>query len=96
MTVASITFAAVGGNIPAIRIDDAVTEVVTPSGSNQVTTAATTADRVIIRIAADVALYVSVGTAPNATSDPGRFLLPAGAVEYVAAGSEKKAAVILA
>ncbi len=46
------------------------------------------------RITTDTQIYVSFGTAPNATSDAERFLIPAGSVEYFYVKDGDKAAVV--
>jgi hypothetical protein len=73
-----------------------VTEIITPSGSNQATTATALDGRSLCRIATDTAIYVAVGSAPNATSDSHRFLVPSGSVEYVRLGVGAKVAVATA
>ncbi len=71
-------------------------EAVTPSGSNQTTTAAasSTLGTHICRVATDTAVYVSFGSTPNAGSDTRRFFVPAGAVEYFTVNASEKGAVI--
>jgi len=56
-------------------------QVITSSGSNQVSTAAATATgQAVVVASSGGAVYVSIGAAPNATSDARRRVVPAGAV----------------
>jgi hypothetical protein len=48
----------------------------------------------VCRVATDTAVYVSFGTAPNATSDAGRVFMPAGVTEYFRVGAGYKGAVV--
>ncbi|MFT3731455.1 MAG: hypothetical protein QM780_08540 [Hyphomicrobium sp.] len=48
------------------------------------------------RVATDTQIYVSFGSAPNASTDTERFLIPAGAVEYFYVKDGDKAAVVTA
>lgn len=83
-------------SVSAVIADDTVSETKVPSGSNGTTTAAATASRNVCRVATDTAVYVSFGAAPNATSDAGRFFLPAGAIEYYVIDSGWIGAVVTA
>ena len=94
MSIASVSFGSVGGQTPAMSASDVVSEVFTTSGSSQATASATTASKPVVRIASDVALYVSFGAAPDAANDAGRFYFPAGALEYFIAGTGQKVALI--
>jgi hypothetical protein len=96
MAIASVTFGAVGGQVQAMSASDVVSEVFTTSASTQATAAATTANKPVVRIASDVALYVSIGAAPNAEEDAGRFYFPAGALEYFITGPGQKVALVAA
>jgi len=96
MSVASVSFGAVGGQIQAISGGDMVSEVFTSFASSQSTSATTTANKPVVRISADIALYVSFGTAPNATSDTNRFYFPAGGTEFFIIGSDLKVALVSA
>lgn len=94
MTIASITFAATAGTVSAIQSRGAVTEVFTTSGVNQTTTAEATADRPIVRIATDTAIFASFGAAPNAGTDETKVFIPANSIEYLAITPGDKAAII--
>ena len=94
MGVASVGFGAVGGQIQAIGGGDMVCQIFTTSASSQSTTATTTANKPVVRLSSDVALYVSFGTAPNATSDTNRFYFPAGGTEYFIIGADLKVALV--
>ncbi len=97
MTITSITFGSINGDNQALWVGGGISEILTPTGSNQATTnASAEPNRRVIRIATDVALYISLGAAPNATSDAIRFYLPAGAVEYYPVAPGIKAAIVLA
>lgn len=94
MAIASFTFCAVSGLPPAAHVGGATVEEETISGANAATTAAATASQGYCRVAVDTDCYVSFGTAPDASSDSVRFLMPAGSVEYFHVASGSKAAVV--
>ena len=94
MGIASVSFGAVGSQIPAVSGGDMVSQIFTTSASNQTTTATTTTNKPVVRISCDVALYVSFGASPNATSDANRFYFPAGGTEYYIIGSDNKVALV--
>jgi hypothetical protein len=87
---------------PAMLRTPAGCEDITPAGTSTTTTK--TADsshfsgdhQPCCRVATDTQVYVSFGTAPNATNDAERFLIPAGAVEYFYVKDGDKAAVVTA
>ena len=86
-------FMTVEGMFPAGYGLTAVTETITSSASNQATTADSNAHNVC-RVATDTDVYVSFGTAPDATSDSNRFLMPANSVEYFRVALDTKGAVV--
>ena len=96
MTIASVSFGAVGGIVQAMSSSDVTSEIITPSGSSQQSTGSSSQDKPIVRVASDVALYVSFGTSPNATNDATRFYFPAGSTEYFVVGSGMKVALVTA
>lgn len=82
---------------PALIASSCTCESKTPSGSNQVTTMAASAKLTrspICRISTDVAIYVSFGASPNATSDAIRFHMPASSTEYFYVEPGDKAAIV--
>lgn len=86
-----------GGVLPIIRPSLSTSETLTPSGSNQSTTATAGAGQTICRITTDTNIYVEVGASPDATSDAGgRALVMAGQTEYFAVSLGHKAAVVTA
>lgn len=88
-----------GGQVPAIHAGTLSSETVTPTSSNQQTTAVAPSGTApsMCRVSTDIAVYVAFGTNPNALSGTGtRALLPAGCVDYFAVTPGDKAAVVLA
>jgi hypothetical protein len=72
-------------------------ETITESGSNQQTTATAPAGMdVVCRVVASVAVYVSFGTAPNASTDTNKVYMPANAIEYFRVIEGWKAAAVTA
>jgi hypothetical protein len=74
-----------------------VSENITPSASNQQTTATapTGISELMCRVSADTAVYVAFGTNPNALTGTGtRFHMPAGTIEYFRVRPGDKAAVV--
>lgn len=96
MAVTQFAFGSVNADIPSMFVEGVTVETETPSGSNAATAAAARADQPFCRVATDTDVYVSFGTAPNASTDTIRFLLPAGSVEYFRVPAGSKAAVITA
>ena len=93
MAVTQISFCRVGrfefGSVlPAVETGYGVTsETIAPDGTSKTTTASAPATPTgggspWARVATDTAVYVSFGTAPDATSDTSRLMVPANAVEY--------------
>lgn len=83
-------------SVPCGVVDDSVCESKTPTASSSPTTAVATAAQSVCRVATDTQVMVSFGTAPNATSDSIKFLIPAGAVEYFVVQSGWKADAVTA
>lgn len=101
LTQVAFTITARDEAAPAIVARSSTVESITPSGSNQATTATCPSSfggnrQPVARVATDTAVYVSFGTAPNATSDTIRFFLPANAIEYFYVLPGQKAAVVTA
>lgn len=85
------------GNIPVPIASTVTSETLTPSASNQQTTAVapTGIPEVMCRVATDTAVYVTFGPNPNAlTGTAARFLIPANGVEYFRVTPGNKAAVV--
>jgi hypothetical protein len=88
-----------GGHVPALLWDSTmVCESKTPSASASATTAAAPElggnPRVACRVATDTAVYVSFGSAPNASTDTDRVFLPAGAIDHFMVKAGDKASVV--
>ncbi len=84
-------------NIPVPIASSVTSETITPSASNQQTTATapTGIPEVMVRVATDTAVYVAFGTNPNAlTGTSARFLVPAGGVEYFRVNAGNKCACV--
>lgn len=79
ITFCKVGFLVFGAALPMTDGESAVTESVTPSGSNQQSSAST---RPHVRIATDTAVYVAIGASPDATVTTARFWMPANSVEY--------------
>lgn len=94
MALTQFAFGMVNADLPTMFNTGATVESEAPSGSNVATTAAATAGQSICRVATDTAVYVSFGSAPNATSDTIRFFLPANSIEYFRVSVGDKAAVV--
>lgn len=89
-----------GGVIPALIDDeDMVSQTITPSGSNQVTTisAPVVGNQPVCIVATDTSVFVAIGTGePDATGATPRHFLPAGAMWGVICAEGAKAAVVAA
>ncbi len=96
MALTQFAFCAIDGNVPAVDARNSSVEVKTPSGSSAATTAAADRDSTLCRVSTDTMVYVSFGSAPNATSDTVKFLVQAGATEYFRVRYQDKAAVVTA
>jgi hypothetical protein len=84
------------GGVAGMLIANTVeSETIAPTSSNAVTTltAPGVGESPIARVATDTLVYVSFGTAPDATSDDGRVLLPANTVAFFVVNKDDKAAV---
>ena len=95
MTVASISYLACPGPVP-ITDNIGPSEIITPLAGNTQGVNAATRTSNVARVTGDVNMYVSFGANPNALTDPGRFLLVAGAIEYRGIPAGHKTAVALA
>lgn len=96
MALTQVAFGTVGSDVPSFFVGGSAVESITPTGTAAATTAASVGSQTVCRVATDVQIYVSFGAAPVASSDPVRFLMPAGAVEYFRIGSGHKASVVTA
>ena len=87
-----------GGVIPHLLAAGIVSQSLTPSGSPGATTAVAQTlggnPRIACRVATDTAVYVSFGTAPNASNDASRILVPANTVETVFVNAGDKGSVV--
>lgn len=92
----TISFLKAAPNTSVANDDAALNEALTPVAGNLATTIVATSDNNILRLATNRDVLVSLGTAPNATSDAGRFLVPAGNVEWRAVRTGYKVAIALA
>lgn len=83
-------------NIPVPIAATVTSEMITPSASNQQTTATAPSGlgEVMCRVATDLPVYVAFGTNPNATTTGTRFFMPANAIEYFRVNVGSKAAVV--
>ena len=80
-------------SLPITLSGSVVSEAITPTASNQQSSAST---RGFVRVATDTAVYVAFGANPDATTTTGRFYLPAGSVEWYAISVSDKVAVVTA
>lgn len=96
MALCQFAFCSITNDAPAAHVTGATCENMTPTATSAPTTASSAGGQSTCRVATDTAIYVSFGTAPNATSDTVRFLVPAGAVEYFRVQGGYKAAAVLA
>jgi hypothetical protein len=78
--------------------DDAssASEMWTPGAGNFVSSVLSTSELCILRVTATQNILVSIGVAPNALADAGRFLLPADQIEWRAVRPGHKVAAALA
>lgn len=96
MAITHFCFAALDGNNPVLDMRNAIVETKAPSGSSSATTVSADKDSTFCRVATDTAVYVSFGSAPNATSDTIRVYMPAGCTETFKVRYGDKAAVVTA
>lgn len=89
--------AASGGLVPVVIARSVSSEEITPSASNQTTTATATAGiGRVCRVTTDTSVYVSFGSAPDATTDTTRILVLANSsVEVAVEGGDKGACVTI-
>lgn len=99
MAITHIEFCKVGfisnqTSVPVVDGESIVSETITPSGSNQQSSAAV---KGYVRVYTDTAVYLAFGANPNALSGTGsRAYLPAGAVEIFQVDEGNKVAVVTA
>jgi hypothetical protein len=86
-----VGFLRYGAALPITDGESAVSQTLTPSGSNQQSAASATP---FVRVATDTAIYVAIGTAPDATVSTARFWLPANSVEYFQIEIGNKVAIV--
>lgn len=96
MASTQFAFGVVADDLPSFYFDGSTVELKTPTASSSPTTAAASATQSVCRVTSDVQVKVSFGTAPNAGTDAGALLIPAGTTEYFRVKSGDKAAVITA
>ena len=96
MAITQFCFGALDGTSPTIDARNSIVETKAPTASSSATTAAADKDSTLCRVSTDTAVYVSFGSAPNATSDTIKFFVPAGAIEYFRVRYNDKAAVVTA
>ncbi len=73
-------------------------QTITPSGSNQATTFSNLSfgqDPGFVTVTADENVFISIGTAPNALTDPAKRAMPAGGVRSFAFARDQQVAVVL-
>lgn len=92
----SVSFVRAAPSTPVADDETTSSELIIPAAGNLVSTVQSSSDLNILEISTTVAVLVSIGAAPNATSDSGRFLLPAGATKHRGVRSGRKVAVVLA
>jgi hypothetical protein len=96
--VVSVAFVQVGlvqNNCPVPIIKGTsgiVSETITSSASNQ--QSAASSGKSVARVATDTAIYVAVGSAPDATTATARVYMPANSVEYIQLSEGHKVAVV--
>ena len=98
MALTQLAFCRVGSiadgvALPVTNPTGVASEAITPSGSNQQSSAAT---RGFVRISTDTAIYVAFGSNPDATTATARFHMPANSVEWFTVGIGDKVAVVTA
>lgn len=96
MATTQFAFGSINPDIPAMYVVGSQVESKTPSGTAGATTAAATATQTTCRVSTDTLVYVSFGSAPNASSDTIRFLVQSGSTEYFRVQSGDKASVVTA
>lgn len=96
MAITQFVFGVVSDDILVMYAGGAVAETKVPGAGNGTTTAAATASQAACRVATDIAVYVSFGAAPDASTDANRFLIPASRDAIFRVKSGDKGAVILA
>lgn len=71
-------------------------QTITPSASNQITTFTNlpTADGLFVSVTADENVFISIGVAPNALTDPAKRAMAAGATRSFTIGSNQQVAVV--
>jgi hypothetical protein len=92
----SISFLKAAPNTSVADDEDEATETFTPLVTNIVSTVAANGDLCILRIATTKDILVSLANVPDALTDPGRFLLPAGQTEWRSVRAGRKVGVALA
>ena len=92
----SISFLKAAPNTSVADDENETTEAYTPLVTNVVSAVQATGTFCILRIATTQNILVSIAAAPNALTDPGRFLLPAGQTEWRAVRSGRRVATVLA
>ena len=102
MATTTVTFGKIAKDFPAMIASSMVSETLTPTSSNQQTTAVAPADTlkngdIVANVATDAQIYVAFGTNPNAlTSTGARKMIPAGGDAYFVVNAGDECAVTLA
>lgn len=91
LTFCNVGFLRFGASVPAMDGESMISQSITASASNQQSSAGTLP---IVRVATDAAIYVAIGTSPDATVTTGRLWMPASSVEYFQIEIGNKVAVI--
>ena len=92
----SISFLKAATNTSVADDSRTATELLTPPAGTTVSTVESTSDLCILRLVSTQNILASIGPSPNAETDSGRFLLPAGQIEWRAVRPGHKVAVVLA
>lgn len=98
MALTHIAFCQVGFNnrgvsVPAIDGESVISAAITPSASNQQSAASASP---FVRVSTDTAIYVAIGSAPDATVTTSRVYMPANCVEYFQIELGNKVAIVTA
>lgn len=92
----SVSFLKAAPNNSVADDTSAASEMWTPGAGSFTSTVTSNSELCILRIATTQNIIVSIGVAPDALTDVGRFLLPAGQTEWRAVRYGRKVAAALA
>lgn len=102
MATTTVTFGKIAKDFPAMIASTMTSETITPTSSNQQTTATALTDPLkngdlVANVATDVQVYVAFGSNPNALTGTGtRKMIPAGGDAYFVVNASDKCAITLA